>query len=94
MSAVGCHHSSWTTCGVSIRGGKLHPCPHSRVCAVIWWGQVRRRLEAGLAPIVALRGPRQVGTTTAQYQIISDLLDEGVPPTSILKSPVSMNWTL
>ena len=48
-------------------------------------GQIRRRLELGLAPIVVVRGPRQVGKTTAQYQIISDLLDEGVPPTSILR---------
>ncbi len=48
-------------------------------------GQIRRRLEAGLAPIIVARGPRQVGKTTAQYQIISDLLDEGVPPTSILR---------
>ena len=48
-------------------------------------GQTRRRLEAGLAPIVVVRGPRQVGKTTAQYQIIADLLDEGVPPTSILR---------
>ena len=47
--------------------------------------QTRRRLEARLAPIVVVRGPRQVGKTTAQYQMISDLLDEGVPPTSILR---------
>ena len=32
-----------------------------------------------------VRGPRQVGKTTAQFQIIADLLDEGVPPTSILR---------
>lgn len=47
--------------------------------------QIRRRLEAGIAPIVVVRGPRQVGKTTAQFQIISDLLKEGVPPTSILR---------
>ena len=47
--------------------------------------QVRRRLEAEIAPIVVVRGPRQVGKTTAQLQIIADLLDEGVPPTSILR---------
>jgi predicted AAA+ superfamily ATPase len=38
-----------------------------------------------IAPIVVVRGPRQVGKTTAQLQIISDLLEEGVPPTSILR---------
>jgi len=30
----------------------------------------RRRLESGLAPIVVLRGPRQVGKTTIQEQLI------------------------
>ena len=48
-------------------------------------GQVRRRLNLELAPIVAVRGPRQVGKTTAQLQIIEDLLTEGVPPTTVLR---------
>ena len=47
--------------------------------------QIRRRLDADIAPIVVVRGPRQVGKTTAQFQIIADLLDEGVPPTNILR---------
>ena len=47
--------------------------------------QIRRRLDAEIAPIIVVRGPRQVGKTTAQFQIIADLLDEGVPPTSILR---------
>ena len=47
--------------------------------------QIRRRMDADIAPIVAVRGPRQVGKTTAQFQIIEDLLEEGVPPTSILR---------
>ena len=47
--------------------------------------QIRRRLDAEIAPIVVVRGPRQVGKTTAQFQIIADLLEEGVPPTSILR---------
>ncbi len=47
--------------------------------------QVRRRVEAEVAPIVVVRGPRQTGKTTAQFQIIQELLDEGVPPTSILR---------
>lgn len=42
-------------------------------------------MDAGIAPVVVVRGPRQVGKTTAQFQLISDLLSEGVPPTSILR---------
>ena len=38
-----------------------------------------------LAPIVAVRGPRQVGKTTAQLQVIEDLLAEGVRPNTILR---------
>ncbi len=47
--------------------------------------QVRRRVEAGIAPVVVVRGSRQTGKTTAQFQMIQDLLDEGVRPTSILR---------
>jgi predicted AAA+ superfamily ATPase len=46
---------------------------------------VSRRLDSRLAPIVVVRGPRQVGKTTAQLQIISDLLERGVPNTHILR---------
>ncbi len=48
-------------------------------------GQIRRRLSLKLAPIVAVRGPRQVGKTTAQLQIIEDLLGEGTQPNTILR---------
>lgn len=48
-------------------------------------GQIRRRLDAGVAPIVVVRGPRQIGKTTAQFQIIQDLLREGVDPRRILR---------
>ena len=48
-------------------------------------GQIRRRLSLELAPIVAVRGPRQVGKTTAQLQIIEDLLAEGARPNTILR---------
>ena len=47
--------------------------------------QMRRRLDANIAPIVVVRGPRQIGKTTAQFQIIQDLLDEGVDPKRILR---------
>ncbi len=47
---------------------------------------LRRKLESGLAPAVALRGPRQVGKTTLQEQIIDHLLrDEGLDPRRILR---------
>ncbi len=48
-------------------------------------GQMRRRLDAGIAPVVVVRGPRQIGKTTAQFQMIQDLLDEGVNPRRILR---------
>jgi len=50
--------------------------------------QVCRRLEHGIAPIVAVHGPRGVGKSTAQLQIISALLAEGVPPHHIIWVPL------
>lgn len=45
-----------------------------------------RKLEAGLAPIVVLRGPRQVGKTTLQLQLIDHLLKErSIPAVRILR---------
>jgi len=45
-----------------------------------------RKLNSGLAPVTVLRGPRQVGKTTLQLQIINHLLDEErVDPTRILR---------
>ncbi len=46
---------------------------------------IRRRLVQSLAPIVVLRGPRQIGKTTAQLHLIDDLLREGVNPRRILR---------
>ena len=51
-------------------------------------GQVRQRLEFGITPIVAVPGPRGVGKTTMQLQIIRDLLNEGVPPHHIIRVPL------
>lgn len=48
-------------------------------------GQIHRRVESRLAPIVAVRGPRQIGKTTAQMHVLQDLLDAGVPPRNILR---------
>jgi len=45
-----------------------------------------QRLKAGLAPILVLRGPRQVGKTTLKEQLIYHLLyDEGVNPKRIFQ---------
>ena len=45
-----------------------------------------KKLQAGLAPAVVLRGPRQVGKTTLQLQIIEHLIGkEGVAPSHILR---------
>ncbi|MGQ9574433.1 MAG: ATP-binding protein [Thermoguttaceae bacterium] len=38
------------------------------------FGEAWRRLHSGLTPAVAVRGPRQVGKTTIQQQIIEQLL--------------------
>lgn len=46
----------------------------------------RGKLHGGLAPAVVVRGPRQVGKTTLQQQLIEDLVKTGeVPPRSILR---------
>lgn len=45
-----------------------------------------RKLETGLAPILVLRGPRQVGKTTLQQQLIEHLLkNAGVSPSRICR---------
>lgn len=46
---------------------------------------IKKRLEARLAPIVVVRGPRQIGKTTAQLHLVQDLLDSGVAPRRILR---------
>lgn len=48
-------------------------------------GTIRRRLDLRLAPIVVVRGPRQIGKTTAQLQLLSDLLAQGIAPQNILR---------
>ena len=47
--------------------------------------QMRRRTDNNIAPIVVVRGARQIGKTTAQFQMIQDLLDQGVNPKRILR---------
>lgn len=47
--------------------------------------QIRRRLEQRLAPIVAVRGARQIGKTVAQLHVLGDLLAEGTPPAHVFR---------
>ena len=48
-------------------------------------GAIHKRLQVRLAPIVVVRGPRQIGKTTAQLHVLQDLLDKGVPPTNVFR---------
>jgi predicted AAA+ superfamily ATPase len=44
------------------------------------------RLRAGLAPILLVRGPRQIGKTTAQLQLLLDLVEHlNVSPTHVFR---------
>jgi predicted AAA+ superfamily ATPase len=43
------------------------------------------KMGLALAPIVVVRGPRQVGKTTAQLQVLTDLLERGIDPRRILR---------
>lgn len=47
--------------------------------------QIQSRLKSRIAPILVIRGPRQIGKTTAQLQLIGDLLAGGVPARNILR---------
>src|SRR5690606_20599698 len=40
--------------------------------------QIKRTLALRLAPATVVRGPRQIGKTTAQLHVIEDLLNSGV----------------
>lgn len=46
---------------------------------------VLRKMNTGLAPIVLIRGPRQVGKTTLQQQLIDELIKSRVDPRRILR---------
>jgi len=63
-------------------GKPQEPLPTTRRHLV---GQIHARLQVRLAPIVIVRGPRQIGKTTAQLQALQDLLDRGVSPRNIFR---------
>jgi predicted AAA+ superfamily ATPase len=46
---------------------------------------MHHRLRLRLAPIVVVRGPRQIGKTTAQLQVLQDLLGSGVSADCVLR---------
>ncbi len=47
--------------------------------------KLRQRLDHPIAPIVVIRGPRQIGKTTLQLQLIQSLLDARVEPNRIMR---------
>jgi predicted AAA+ superfamily ATPase len=48
-------------------------------------GHIHQRFRRRLAPVVVVRGPRQIGKTTAQMHVVADLLEQGVSPRRILR---------
>lgn len=65
------------------RGNPMRPLPPYRRWA---FSTILQRIQSGLAPAVVLRGPRQVGKTTLQEQVITYLLDkEKIDPSRILR---------
>ena len=46
---------------------------------------MRQRLDLRLAPIVVVRGPRQIGKTTAQLQLLTDILQAGTPAENVFR---------
>lgn len=65
------------------RGRAMRPLPRFRR----WpFAKLRERLLRPLAPILVLRGPRQVGKTTLLEQLIATLLrEEGIAPNRIFR---------
>ena len=49
------------------------------------YAKLRQRLDTPIAPVVVVRGPRQIGKTTLQLQLIESLLKDGTAPRRILR---------
>ncbi|MFH0939223.1 MAG: AAA family ATPase [Planctomycetota bacterium] len=49
------------------------------------FAKILNRLRAPIAPILIIRGPRQIGKTTLQQQIVAELLSEGVKARRIFR---------
>ncbi|MYC62610.1 MAG: ATP-binding protein [Caldilineaceae bacterium SB0661_bin_34] len=56
------------------------PLTRRHLVARIGW-----RLASNVAPVTVVRGPRQIGKSTALNQLIGDLLDRGTDPRRILR---------
>ena len=56
------------------------PLTRRHLVARIGW-----RLASNVAPVTVMRGPRQIGKSTALNQLIGDLLDRGTDPRRILR---------
>jgi predicted AAA+ superfamily ATPase len=63
-------------------GAPMQALPSTRRHLV---GQIERRMRLALAPVIVVRGPRQIGKTTAQLQVLQRLLDREVPARNILR---------
>lgn len=47
--------------------------------------KLRQRLSNPIAPVLVMRGPRQIGKTTLQLQLVQALLQDGTAPRRILR---------
>ncbi|MGA3181567.1 MAG: AAA family ATPase [Verrucomicrobiota bacterium] len=64
------------------QGQPLPPLPKFRR----WpFDKIMSRLRQPIAPILVIRGPRQIGKTTLQQQVVSQLLAEGLSPRQIFR---------
>jgi predicted AAA+ superfamily ATPase len=64
------------------KGNAMEQLPKTRRHLV---GQIQRRLQYKLAPIIVVRGSRQIGKTTACLHVIEDLLAANVLPQQIFR---------
>jgi predicted AAA+ superfamily ATPase len=64
------------------KGNAMEQLPKTRRHLV---GQIQRRLQYKLAPIIVVRGSRQIGKTTACLHVIEDLLAANVSPQQIFR---------
>jgi predicted AAA+ superfamily ATPase len=64
------------------QGQPMPPLPKFRR----WpFDKIMLRLRQPIAPILVIRGPRQIGKTTLQQQVVSQLLADGVSPKQIFR---------
>jgi len=64
------------------KGNSMEPLPNTRRHLV---DQIKTRLTYNLAPIIVVRGSRQIGKTTACQHVIFDFLQQGIDPKQIFR---------